>query len=96
MKTMRFACRMLAGFALLGVATAFGQTLGPQRRGQPDVFDMMIASGASFDMDSPVEARAEFDPPVAAAGGRIIYRITASVLDESLEIPATFPAPDGL
>ncbi|HXC99037.1 MAG TPA: hypothetical protein VN048_06830, partial [Verrucomicrobiae bacterium] len=96
MKLMRFARWMPAGFALLGVATAFGQTIGIQRRGQPDLFDMMVASGASFDMDSPVEAHAEFDPPVAAPGGRVIYRITASALDESLEIPGTFPTPDGL
>ena len=81
---------------LLGVATASGQTIGIQRRGQPDLFDMMVASGASFDMDSPVEAHAEFDPPLAAPGARVIYRIRASALDESLEIPATFPTPDGL
>jgi hypothetical protein len=87
---------MLTGLALLGVATAFSQTIGPQRRGQPDLFDSMVASAASFDMDSPVVARVEFDPPVAAPGGRIIYRITVSALDESLEIPAKFPVPDGL
>jgi hypothetical protein len=96
MKPMRFACRMLAGLALLGVATAFGQTVGPQRRGQPDLFDSMVASAASFDMDSPVVARTEFDPPVAAPGGRVIYRITVTALDESLEIPAKFPVPEGL
>jgi hypothetical protein len=96
MKLMQFARRMLTGFALLGVTAAFGQTIGIQRRGQPDLFDMMVASGASFDMDSPVEAHAEFDPPVVAPGGQVIYRITASALDESLEIPANFPTPGGL
>jgi hypothetical protein len=96
MKLMRFARRALAGFALLSVATSFGQAISTQRRGQPDLFDMMVASGASFDMDSPVEAQVEFDPPVAAPGGRVIYRITVSALDESLEIPANFPTPDGL
>ncbi len=87
---------MLAGFALLSTATTFGQTIGQQRRGQPDLFDMMVASGASFDMDSPVEAHVEFDPPVAIPGGQVTYRISASALDESLEIPAKFPTPDGL
>ncbi|HEX3797625.1 MAG TPA: hypothetical protein VH413_02895 [Verrucomicrobiae bacterium] len=62
----------------------------------PDAFDNMVASAASFDMDSPVEAQAEFDPPVAVAGGHVVYRLTVSALDESLTVPDDLPAPAGI
>ena len=62
----------------------------------PDPFDSLVSSAASFDMDSPVEARAEFDPPVATVGGRVIYRIEVSALDESLTVPNPLPTPGGL
>ncbi len=47
-------------------------------------------------MDSPVEAHAEFDPPVATVGERVIYRVVVSALDESLKLPDALPAPNGL
>ncbi len=62
----------------------------------PDAFDSMVMSAASFDMDSPVVALGEFDPPVVAVGGRVVYRIVASALDESLSVPDTLPTPRGL
>jgi hypothetical protein len=61
-----------------------------------DFFNSMISSAASVDMDSPVTARAEFDPPVVPAGGRATYRIVINALDESLKAPDTLPAPAGL
>ncbi|HZV33050.1 MAG TPA: BatD family protein, partial [Verrucomicrobiae bacterium] len=63
---------------------------------EPDPFDMLVSSAASFDIDSPVEARTEFDPPVATVGGRVVYRVTVSALDESLTMPDKLPAPKGL
>ncbi len=62
----------------------------------PDAFDSMVSSASSFDMDSPVEAQAEFDPPVAMVGGRVIFRIVVSALDESLSVPKELPVPGGL
>jgi hypothetical protein len=97
MKTKPLAASRLAGIALLAGAMSFAQPAGSQTsRAQPDLFDNMVSSAASLDMDSPVEAQAEFDPPVASPGARVLYRITASALDESLEVPTNFPAPDGL
>ena len=61
-----------------------------------DPFDSLIMSAASFDFDSPVTARAEFDPPVAVAGQRIVYRVEVSALDESLKMPDQLPSPAGL
>jgi hypothetical protein len=61
-----------------------------------DFFNSMISSAASVDMDAPVAARAEFDPPVVPAGGRAIYRIVINALDESLKAPDALPAPAGL
>jgi hypothetical protein len=68
----------------------------PSGQTTPNEFDQMVASAASFDMDSPVEAHAEFDPPEAPVGGRVVYRIEVSALDESLSVPDTLPAPKGL
>lgn len=61
-----------------------------------DPFDSMISSAASFDMDSPVEAHVELDPPVASVGERVVYRVVVTALDESLEIPDPLPGPNGL
>ncbi len=67
----------------------------PARSGG-DEFDSLISSAASFDMDSPVEAHAEFDPPVAAVGERVVYRVVVTALDESLKLPDPLPTPNGL
>ncbi len=71
--------------------TAFGQTVGG-----PDDFGNLIRAAASFDMDSPVEARAEFDPPEGVVGGRILYRVSVTALDESFELPEHLVTPNGL
>jgi hypothetical protein len=70
--------------------------VAPPSPSTPDEFDMMVASAASFDMDAPVEVQAEFDPPVAVVGGRVVYRITVSALDESLHVPDKLTLPQGL
>ncbi|GEM_PF-248968 len=62
----------------------------------PDLFNSLIGSAASVDMESVVTARVEFDPPVVAAGGRATYRIVVNALDESLKLPDQLPAPNGL
>src|SRR5580700_11224270 len=58
-----------------------------------ELFNSLVSSAASFDMDSPVEAQAEFEPPVAPLGAPVLYRIVVSALDESLKIPDPLPAP---
>src|SRR5581483_4490734 len=52
----------------------------------PDLFNSLISSAASIDMDSPV----------TAAGGRAIFRIVLTALDESVKQPDQLPAPGGL
>jgi hypothetical protein len=61
-----------------------------------DAFSALIGSAASIDMDAPVTARAEFDPPTVPLGGRAIYRIVLTALDESVKLPEQMPAPNGL
>ena len=61
----------------------------------PDAFDALIGSAASIDMDT-VKARAEFDPPVVPLGGKAIYRIVLTALDESVKLPEQLPTPNGL
>src|SRR2546423_12787499 len=94
------------------IAAAFGQAPPPARpplivpppaaqvpRMAPpnqDAFNALIGSAASIDMDAPVSARAEFDPPVVPLGGRAIYRIVLNALDESVKLPDQLPVPEGL
>lgn len=80
-----------------------GPAISQGSRGNPttvqpgqDPFASLVAGAASFDMDSPVEATAVFDPPTVALGERVIYRITVSALDESFKIPDSLPVPPGL
>ncbi|MDB6109294.1 MAG: hypothetical protein JWR69_1044 [Pedosphaera sp.] len=67
----------------------------PGQSGQ-DAFSALVSSAASIDMDSPVTAKAEFDPPTVPVGGRAIYRIVLNALDESVKVPDQLPAPSGL
>jgi hypothetical protein len=99
---------MLAGVIGFAGVAGFGQTAirpaprtaagggNAQDQRAADVFNSMVASAASFDMDSPVETKAEFDPPVARPGAQIIYRVVVTALDESLKVPDNLPVPDGL
>src|SRR6266704_2163693 len=61
-----------------------------------DLFNALIGSAASIDMDSPVAARVEFDPPVVPLGGRSVYRIVLNALDESVKLPDQLPSSEGL
>ena len=90
---------VLFGFLAIGVAAAFSQPASINISGQlpkQDPFDALITSAASFDIDSPVTAQAEFDPPTAVPGQRVVYRIEVTALDESLKVPDQLPVPAGL
>src|SRR5579863_4439059 len=83
--------RRTAGIGVAVFALAAGSCFG-----QNDQFSQMIRSAASFDVDSPVEARAEFDPPEGVVGGHVIYRVSVTALEESFEAPDHPPAPPSL
>jgi hypothetical protein len=90
---------MLFSLVALGVSAVFSQPTSINISGQQpkqDAFDALITSAASFDIDSPVTAQAEFDPPVAVLGQRVIYRVEVTALDESLKAPDQLPVPAGL
>jgi hypothetical protein len=72
--------------------------INSQPAGQPgqDQFNALVSSAASIDMESPVTARVEFDPPTVAVGGRATYRIVLNALNESVKVPDQLPVPDGL
>src|ERR1700722_5941848 len=98
-KFQRKVAGMVAGLMALGAAGAISQPTSINISGQSakqDPFDALITSAASFDIDSPVTAQGEFDPPTAALGQRIIYRIEVTALDESLKVPDQLPGPAGL
>ncbi len=89
--------RIHSGFLLLFISLAcLNNGVCQNNIQRPDLFDSLVSSGASFDMDSPVEARAEFDPPVVGQGGRVTYRVEVTALDESLTIPEKLPVPEGI
>jgi len=86
----------------LTTPAAFSQTAAhppvtvPPAAANQDLFNALIGSAASIDMDAAVTARAEFDPPTVPLGGRAIYRIVLTALDESVKLPDPLPAPAGL
>ncbi|MDB6065515.1 MAG: hypothetical protein JWR26_1723 [Pedosphaera sp.] len=61
-----------------------------------DAFANMVSSAANFDVDSPVEAKGEFDPTEVPLDGKITYRLTVTALDESVKAPDPLPTPSGL
>src|SRR2546422_403032 len=95
---------------LLCAASVSGQTASPRPplifqpgAGAPrlaptnqDLFNSLIGSAASIDMDTPVSARVEFDPPTVPLGSKALYRIVLNALDESIKLPDQLPAPNGL
>ena len=92
MKYLRPACGFLATLTVFAAVTGRCQ-LAPTG---PGAFDTMIRSASSFDADAPAEARAEFDPPEGVVGGKVLYRVSVTALDESFELPDKFPLPAGL
>lgn len=50
----------------------------------------------NIDTDSPVVAVSEFDPPSVTRGGRVIYRVILTAMNESVKFPEKLPAPAGL
>ncbi|MDB6122317.1 MAG: hypothetical protein JWQ71_1310 [Pedosphaera sp.] len=107
MKLSQFIGLTATAFVLM-TGAAFGQTpatnrpartvqVNPRpRQPAPDLFDSLVASAASFDTDSPVEARAEFDPPTVPMGGRAIYRVVITALNESVKLPDQMPSIPGI
>lgn len=93
MNSWRRFCLLSAALAVAVVLGAVGRVWGSAGS---DEFNNMIRSAGSFDMDSPVETRAEFDPPESVVGGEVVYRVSATVLDESFEVPEHLVTPDGL
>src|ERR1051326_981232 len=61
-----------------------------------DLFNALIGSAASIDLDAPIAVRAEFDPQTIPVGGRVLYRIVLTALDESVKLPDQLPTPAGL
>jgi hypothetical protein len=56
----------------------------------------LLQQQPAIDTESPVVARAEFDPPVARAGGYMVYRVTLNAINDSVKLPEALPAPGGL
>jgi hypothetical protein len=55
-----------------------------------------MLSQPRIDIDSPVVARASFDPPIVGIGQKAFYRVTFNALQESVEWPAKINAPKEL
>jgi hypothetical protein len=56
----------------------------------------LMVQQPTIDTDSPVVALSEFDPPSVTRGGRVIYRIILTAMNESVKLPERLPAPAGL
>jgi hypothetical protein len=75
------------------VISSPGITNGPAPN--DPLYNLML-SQPRIDIDSPVIARASFDPSVVAVGQKAFYRVTFNALDESVEWPAKLAAPKEL
>jgi len=53
----------------------------------------LMLSQPKLDVESPVITSAVFDPPAARPGELVVYRLTFSALEESIELPADLPLP---
>jgi len=56
----------------------------------------LMLSQPKIDVESPVTATAIFDPPAVRPGAQVIYRLTFSALEESIELPENLPFPANL
>ena len=56
----------------------------------------LMLSQPKIDVESPVAASAAFDPPTARPGMPVIYRLTFSALEESIDLPEDLPFPPKL
>ncbi|HEU5070441.1 MAG TPA: hypothetical protein VFV96_08520 [Verrucomicrobiae bacterium] len=74
-------------------ATSPAQTAPPPA---PDPAVALLTSQPQIDTTSPVEATAEFDPPVIRPGGTATYRVTFNALQDSIKWPEDVIAPDAL
>jgi len=78
---------------LLGsVVGAIGQP--PPR--QTDPLMQLMMTQPQIDVSSPVEARAEFDPPVVRVGETATYRVSFTALKDSIAWPEKITAPPRL
>jgi len=53
----------------------------------------LMLSQPKIDVESPVIATAVFDPPAARPGVPVVYRLTFSALEESIDLPENLPFP---
>lgn len=106
------ACGLLAAGLVYLLLVPWGQaqlsTALPPRVVQPatgvpasrsatvDPLLQLMTSQPPIDTESPVTAQAEFDPPVVALGGPLIYRLTLNAMNEAIKLPDKLPAPAGL
>ena len=53
----------------------------------------LMLSQPKIDVESPVTATAVFDPPAVRPGTPVVYRLTFSALEESIDLPENLPFP---
>lgn len=92
-------CRVIATAALLATARVPAQPLIqaplPSDPNQPDPLAAFMVPQPPIDTHSPIEVDGRFDPPRVAAGQSTVYRLTLTVLEQSVDWPDTLPFPEG-
>jgi len=90
--------RVAATTTLLAGATVPAQPLIqaplPKDPSQPDPLAAFMVPQPPIDTQSPIEVVGHFDPPRVAAGQPVVYRLTLTVLEQSVDWPDNIPFPD--
>lgn len=81
---------------LLPLPSALAQPLiaaPPPEPGQPDPLAAFMVPQPPIDPRQPIQVTVEFDPPIIAAGQPAVYRLSLTVLEQSVEWPENVPFP---
>lgn len=83
---------LLSCWLLGGESVSHAQPNSPP----PGVLMQLMQSQLPVDVNSPVVAKAEFDPPFVSVGRKAVYRVTLNALEASVRFVGHIPVPPGL
>lgn len=81
---------------LLSLLFGIFMSLTVQAQTNPDALSTLMLQQPAIDVDAPLVAEAQFDPPSTPAGTDSTYRITINAMNESVQLPTSLPIPLGL
>ena len=93
---MNFTRRIFSLGLILALPGLSGRLPAQNTSAPPNVLMQLMQSQLPVDVSSPVEAKAEFNPPFATVGQKVVYRVTLNALEAAVRWPERLPLPGGL